>query len=124
MATQDNYAHAKFGIDEIYIHEGFPNSWLEKIHQRAAFCLDAENNIVQKLVTHDMILIFYKQVPTASKIYQFLKFLDQDVNKKSFIKSNTLCNEEEMEEVFSAIKSKKYVLVTHRMLLKDTFCLG
>src|ERR1700719_3015798 len=116
MSPQDNYAHAKFGIDEIYIHEGFTHGLLEKLHHRALFSLDAEDNIVQKYASHDMILIFHKRVPNQSLIYRFLKFLDQDVGKESFIKSNTLLNE---EELFSTIKSKKFVLVTHRILLKE-----
>ena len=80
------------------------------------FSLDGEDNIVQKYASHDMILIFYSQVPSQSLIYRFLKFFNQDVDKENFIKSNTLLNE---EELFSAIKSKKFVLVTHRMLLKE-----
>ena len=63
MSSQDNYALAKFGIDEIYIHEGFTYSLLEKLHQRAVFSLDAEDNIVQKYASHDMILIFHKRAP-------------------------------------------------------------
>jgi hypothetical protein len=118
MTSQDNYAHAKFGIDEIYIHEGFTYSLLEKLHQRAVFSLDAEDNIVQKYTSHDMILIFHKQVPSQSLIYRFLKFVNQDVDKENFIKSNTLLNE---EELFSTIKSKKFVLVTHRILLKEIY---
>jgi hypothetical protein len=118
MSSQDNYAHAQFGIDEIYIHEGFNYSLLEKLHQRAVFSLDAEDNIVQKYASHDMILIFHKQVPSQSLIYRFLKFFDQNVDKENFIKSNTLLNE---EELFSTIKSKKFVLVTHRILLKKTY---
>ncbi len=116
--SQDNYAHAKFGIDEIYIHEGVTYGLLNKLHQRAVFSLDAEDNIVQKYVTHDMILIFYKQVPSQSLIYRFLKFLNQDVDKENFIKSNTLLNE---EELFSTIKSKEFVLITHRILLQETY---
>lgn len=118
MSFQDNYAHAKFGIDEIYIHEGFASNLLEKLHQRAVFCLDAEDSIVQKYVSHDMILVFNKQVPSPSLIYRFLKFLDQDAGKKSFIESNTLLNE---EELFPTIKLKKFVLITHRILLKQTY---
>lgn len=117
--TENNYAHAKFGIDEIYFHEGLTNCLLEKLYQRALFSLDAEDNIIQKFVSHDIILIFNKQIPTPSLIYRFLKFLDQDVKKENFIKSNTLLNE---DELFSAIKSKKFILVTHRILLKETYC--
>lgn len=117
MSSQDNYAHAKFGIDEIYFHEGFPYSLLEKLYQRAIFSLDAEDNVIQKFALHDMILIFHNQVPNHSLIYRFLKFLDQDVDKESFIKSNTLLNE---EELFLAVKSKKFVLITHKILVKET----
>jgi len=118
MSSQDNYAHAKFGIDEIYIHEGLSPSLLEKLHRRAMFSLDADDPIIQKYVSNDMILIFHNQTPTHSLIYRFLKFLDQDKNREHFIKSNTLINE---EELFSAIKSKDYVLVTHRTLVKETY---
>jgi hypothetical protein len=118
MSSQDNYAHAKFSIDEIYIHEGFPYSLLEKLHQRAVFSLDAEDNIVQKYTSHDMILIFHNRVPSQNLIYRFLKFLDQDADKENYIKSNTILNE---EELFSTIKTKKFVLVTYRILLKETY---
>lgn len=118
MSPQDNYVHAKFGIDEIYIHEGFTCGLLEKLHQRAVFSLDAEDNIVQKYTSHDMILIFHNRVPSQSLIYRFLQFLDQKADKESFIKSNTLLNE---EELFSTIKSKKFILVTHRILLKEIY---
>lgn len=118
MSSQDNYAHAKFGIDEIYIHEGLSNQLLEKLYQRAVFCLDAEDPIIQKYVSHDMVLIFHNLNPTQSLTYRFLKFLDQDKNREYFIKSNTLINE---EELFSAVKSKNFVLVTHRNLVKKTY---
>lgn len=118
MSSQDHYVVAKFGIDEIYIHEGLTHSLLEKLHQRAVFSLDAEDNIVRKYVSLDMVLIFRNPAPTTSLIYQFLKFLHQDVNRENFIKANTLINE---EELFSAIKSKNFVLVTHRNLVKETY---
>ena len=118
MSSQDNYAHAKFGIDEIYIHEELSYSLLGKLHQRAVFSLDAEDPIIQKYVSHDIVLIFRRLVPSQSLIYRFLKFLDQDKNRENFIKSNTLINE---EELFSAIKSKNFVLVTHRNLVKETY---
>jgi hypothetical protein len=118
MSLPDNYAHAKFGIDEIYIHEGFTDYLLEKLHQRAVLSLDAEDNIVQKYASNDMILVFHKQAPTESLIYRFLKFLDQYIDRENFIKSHTLLNE---EELFSTIKSKNFVLVTHRILLKETY---
>lgn len=118
MSSQDNYALAKFGIDEIYIHEGLTYSLLEKLHQRAILILDADDKIVLKHASHDMILIFHKRVSTQSLIYQFLKFFDEHTDKENFIKSNTLLNE---EELFSTIKSKKFVLITHRFLLKETY---
>lgn len=119
MSFQDNYALEKFGIDEIYIHDGLTYNLLEKLHQRAVLSLDAEDHIVQKYVSRDIVFIFRKVTPTSGLIYRFLKFLDQDKNKENFIKSNTLINE---EELFSAIKSKNFVLVTHRKLVKETYC--
>ena len=118
MSFYDNYALAKFGIDEIYVHKGLSDNLLEKLYQRAVFCLDAEESVIQKYVSHDIVLIFYNQVPSQGVIYRFLKFLDQDRNKEDFIKSNTLINE---DELFSAIKSKKFVLVTHKTLVKETY---
>lgn len=110
--------HIKFGIDEIYIHEGFTYGLLEKLYQRSAFSLDAEEAIVQKYVSHDMILIFHNKVVSQGLIYQFLKSLHQEPSKEDFIKSHTLLNE---EELFATIKTKKFVLVTHRILLKETY---
>jgi len=110
MSFQDNYVLAKFGIDEIYIHEGLNDNLLQKLHQRAVLSLDAEDSIVQKYVSYDMVLIFHKITPTSGLIYRFLKFLDQDKNRENFIKSNTLINE---GELFPAIKSKNFVLVTN-----------
>jgi hypothetical protein len=118
MSSQDNYVHSKFGIDEIYIHQGFTSNLLEKLHRRAVFSLDAEDNVVQKHVSHDMILIFHKQVSNQSLIYRFLSFLHQYADKENFIKSNTLLNE---DELFLSLKSKKFVLVTHKILLKETY---
>jgi len=114
--SQDSYALAKFGIDEIYIREGFSPGLLDKLHQRAVLSLDAEDNIAAKYTSHDMVLIFYKEVPNHSLLYRFLKFLSQDVKKDSFIESHTLLDE---EELFPAIKSKKFVLITHRVLGKE-----
>ncbi len=109
---------AKFGIDEIYIHDGLSSNLLEKLHQRAAFSLDAEDNIIQKHVSHDMVFIFHKKVPSPSMIYRFLESLDQDADKENFIKSNILLNE---EEFFLAVKSAQFVLVTHRTLIKEIY---
>lgn len=114
--SQDNDAYAKFGIDEIYIQKSFPQSLLEKLHQRALFTLDAESLVVRKYASHDMVLIFHKQVPSQSLIYRFLEFLDQDPKKADFIKFNTLLNE---EELFSTTKSKKFALVTNRIIPKE-----
>ena len=118
MSSQENYPHAKFGIDEIYFHKGLEYSLLEKLYQRAVFSLDNEDNFIQKHVSHDMILIFHKKVSSPNLIYGFLKCLDQKADKASFIKSNTLFNE---EELFSTIKSKKFILVTPKILLKETY---
>ena len=100
------------------MHEGFSHDLLEKLHQRAMLSLDAQDNIIQKYVSLDIIFIFNSQSPSAGLIYRFLKFLDQDKNKENFIQSNTLINE---EELFSAIKSKNFVLVTPRKLIKETY---
>jgi hypothetical protein len=116
MSFQENYALAKFGIDEIYIIKDLSPNLLEKLYQRATLSLDAEDPIVLRHVSHDMVLIFYKRVPSQSFIYRFLQFVDQLKEKDDFIKSNTLINE---EELFSAIKLKNYVLVTHRILVKE-----
>jgi hypothetical protein len=118
MSFQNNYILKKFGIDEIYIHKGLSYDLLEKLNQRSVFTLDAEDPLVQKYASHDMILIFYKQAPGSSLIRRFLKFLDQDENKQNFIKSNTLINE---QELYSAIKSKKFGLITHRTLVKEIY---
>lgn len=118
MSFQENsYALAKFGIDEIYIHDGLPPILLEKLHQRAVLSLDSEDNIVLKYAAHDMILVFRNSVPTPSLIYRFLKFLHEFPGKDDFIESNTLINE---DELFAAIKSKEFVLVTPKILLKNT----
>lgn len=115
---QDNYIQAKFGVDEVYIHENLSYSLLEKLHRRALFSLDADDPIIQKCASHDMVLIFHKQAPTPSLIYRFLKTLYQDEKREEFIKSNTLINE---EELFEAIKLQKFVLVTPRTLAKEIY---
>ena len=117
--SQDSYALAKFGIDEIYIREGFTPGLLNKLQQRAALTLDAEDNIVAKYTSHDMVLIFYKEVPNHSLLYRFLKFLSEDSKKESFIESHTLDDE---EDLFPAIKLKKFVVITHRVLAKEIHC--
>ncbi len=118
MSFQENYAHAKFGIDEVYFHEGLPYSLLEKLYQRAVFSLDADDSMIQKYASHDMVLIFHKLNPNRSLIYRFLEFLDKDENRQDYIESNRLINE---EELFLAIKSKKFILVTHSTLVKTTY---
>jgi hypothetical protein len=118
MTFQENYIHTKFGIDEIYIHDGLSDNLLEKLYQRAVLSLDAEDPIIQKYASHDILLIFHKLAPSQSLIYRFLKFLDQDKNKDDYIQSNLLINE---EELFSAIKSKKFILITPRTLVKETY---
>ena len=116
----ENHFHTKFGIQEIYFHKGFPYDLLEKLHYRAVYALDAEDKIAKRYITYDMILIFQKQVPTHSQIYRFIESLDKFANKQDFIDANTLLNE---DELLSAIKSKNFVLVTHRILLKQTHSL-
>ncbi len=118
MSSQDNYAHAKFGVDEVYVHEGFTYDLLEKLQQRALLSLDAEDKIVLKHASHDIVLVFYNRVPNQSLIYRFLAFFDQDTDKENFIKSNTLLNE---EELFSTIKARKFVLITRKILLKKAY---
>jgi len=105
--------HTKFGIDEIYIHKGLDQNLLNKLTQRAEKTLDASDTIIKKHASADMILIFYKKIPTQNLIYRFLEFLDQNPNKDSFLKDNTLLNE---EELFAAIKLKNFVLITPKVL--------
>lgn len=112
---QDNTL-AKFGIDEIYIYKNLSYDLLEKLNQRALFTLDGEDSLVQKLLTHDMLLIFNKSAPTNSLIYRFLTSLDRDIHKNSFIESNLLDSEEELLSIY---KQKKFVLLTHRNLPKN-----
>lgn len=115
---QEDYVHSQFGIDEIYFHAGFELNLLQKLQQRALLSLDGEDNIALKYASHDMILIFHKQVPSIGLIYRFLKFLSNYKERENFIQSNTLFNE---EELFLAIKSKDFGLVTQRTLLKETY---
>lgn len=117
MLFQDNYTQARFGIEEIYFHENLQYDLLEKLYQRAQLCLDAQDPVIQKSVTHDMILIFRNLEPSPSIIYRFLKHLNQDKNRDHFIELNTLINE---EDLFSAVKTKTFVLVTHRHLVNNT----
>ncbi len=117
MTLQENYVLTQFGIDEVYIHEGFGSELLEKLQRRAVLSLDADETIVKNHVTYDMILIFYKRVPKRNLIYRFLQFLDRSADKEDFIKSNTLINE---EELLSAVQSKNFILVTSEILMKET----
>ncbi len=117
MSFQDNYIIAKFDIAEVFIHEGFTQNLLEKLYQRAVFSLDGEDNVIHKYATHDIILIFNNQLPSPSRIYQFLKFLDQYVKKNSFIQNN-LCEE---KELFPSILLKNFILLTPKILLKAVY---
>lgn len=114
----ENYLLEKFGISEIYFHKNFTHNLLEKLFRSSEYTLDGEDNIVLKFASHDIIFIFNKQAPSNSIIYRFLKALDQDKNKDNFIESNTLLNE---DELFSAVKSKTFVLVTPKVLVKETY---
>lgn len=114
----ENYLLEKFGISEIYFHKGFTSNLLEKLFRQSEYSLDGEDNIALKYASHDIIFIFNKQVQSSSIIYRFLKALDQDKNRESFIESNTLINE---DELFLAIKSKSFVLVTSKVLVKETY---
>lgn len=116
MNFQENDAHLQFGIDEIYFHDSLHYDLLEKLYQRAIVTLDGEDNIVLKHASHDMILVFHTKSPNHNLIYRFLKFLDQLKDRENYITSNTLFNE---EELFSAIKSKKFALITPRLLIKE-----
>jgi ribosomal protein L16 Arg81 hydroxylase len=116
MSLQENDILSRFGIDEIYFYNGFSANLLEKLHQRAVLSLDASDAIVLNHVFHDMILIFHKKVPSQNLLYRFLKFLHLYADKENFIKSNTLLN---ADELFSAIKSKNYALITHRTLTHE-----
>lgn len=117
--SDESYAQAKFGIDEVYLHEGLSHDLLQKLYQRAEYSLDGDDNIVKTHAGLDMILVFHKQVPSESMIRRFVKFLDQDPKKKEFIKSNTLLN---VDELFAAIKDQSFVLVTPKSLVKATHC--
>jgi hypothetical protein len=116
MYSQQNYLLDKFGIDEIYFSKKMSDAFLQKFYHRALLCMDGEDNIVLKYASHDMILVFYKNAPTPSLIYRFLKFFDQYHAKEDFIESNTLLDE---EELFSTVKTKNFVLLTSKVLLKE-----
>lgn len=119
MSFHEHYAQSKFGIDEVYIHDGLAIDLLNKLYQRAEFTLDGDDNIIKTHVGYDMVLVFNKQVPSDSMIRRFVKLVDQDPQKAEFLRSNTLLN---VDELFSAIKSKTFVLVTHRTLVKENHC--
>ncbi len=110
-----DYEHTQFGIDEIYFHKGLDYNLLKKLQQRAGITLDSTDNIILKYAAYDIILIFYNRLPSQSLIYKFLKFLHQNPRKETYVTSHTLLNEEEM---FGAIKSKTFALVTHRDISK------
>lgn len=114
----ENYLLEKFGISEIYFHKEFTSTLLEKLFRQSEYTLDGEDNIALKYATNDIVFIFHHQVQSSSIIYRFLKALDLDKNRESFIESNTLLNE---NELLAALKSKSFVLVTHRVLVKETY---
>lgn len=116
MSFDNPCLHNKFGIDEIYIHDGFENSLREKLHQRALLCLDGEDNVVLKYASHDMILIYRNHMPNQSLIYRFLKTLDQYTDRDNYIGLNTLVNE---DELFQAVKSTNFVFVTPSSVIKE-----
>lgn len=118
MSYPQHYLLAKFGIDEIYFLKSLPYDLLEKLHRWASLSLDAENPIILKHVSQDMVLIFHKQIPSQSLIYRFVEQLDKDKSKQEFIQSNTLINQ---DELLAAIKSQKYVLITPKTLIKTTY---
>lgn len=114
MLTQDTYkeAHLQFGIDEVYIHAGLDFNILKKLQQRAEFTFDTNDTIVQKNVGCDMVFIFHKRMPSKNFIYRFLEFLKNHPSQElDFKRLYTLLNE---EELFEAIKTKKFVLVSYR----------
>lgn len=114
----ENYLLEKFGISEIYFHPDFADNLLEKLFRQSEYTLDGEDNIALKYASHDIIFIFNKQVQSSSIIYRFLKALDQDKKRDNFIESNTLLNE---NELLAALKLKNYVLVTRKVLVKETY---
>lgn len=95
--------HEAYGIDEIYFHPHLDSSLLKKLELRAQFTID-------RLGPADIILIYYKKSPDPFSIKRFIKLVQND---REYIESNTLLNE---EELFEAIKSKNYVLITSRDL--------
>jgi len=118
MKLYSDDPHTKFGIDEVYIHKNFELNLLDKLQQRATLSFDPEEVVVKNNVSHDMILIFHKRVPSKSMIYRFLEFLNQYSDKEDYIKSNALDNE---DELFEAIKVKKFFLISHRILSKEVY---
>jgi len=110
--------HTKFGIDEIYFLMTCTDSLLEKLYQRAFLSLDGEDKIVSRHLSHTIILISRKELPKQTLLYRFIEHLDKDVFKENYIKENTLLNE---EELFSAIKSKKFILMTHKNISKKMY---
>ena len=102
-------AHTQFGIDEIYIHNGLDYNLLRKLYQRAEMTLDSTDSVISKYAPNDMVLIFHKRVTTPSYVYKFLKFLHQSPVREKYLEAHTLLNE---EELFEAIKSKIFALVT------------
>lgn len=103
--------HTQFGIDEIYFHMRLDFNLLEKLSRRAELTLDGSDPVVLQTVDFDIVLIFYRRVPSPSVIYRFLRMLQNSPERQNYIESNSLIN---ADELFEAIKLKQYALVTHR----------
>lgn len=116
MFSGDSYSddHERFGIDEVYIHKKLELSLLKKLQQRAERTLDSSDTIIKKNLPYDMIAMSRKGVPNQNMMYRFLEFLKSNPQKeRDFQKYHTLLNE---EELFDAIKSEKFLLLTTRDL--------
>lgn len=112
MSSTTTYqdAHVAYGIDEVYLQNPFDLNLLKKLQRRAEITLDGSDPVVLKNVKYDLILVFHKKVQTRNMIYKYLKFLqDNPAKDADFYKSHLLLNE---DELFEAIKLKKFVLVT------------
>lgn|SRR5690606_6726557 len=110
--------HTQFGIDEVYLHSGFPQLLLGKLQQCAALCLDAEDTIVHNNVSGDMVLVFRKRVQSKNMLYRYLEFINRYPDRERYLEENTLINEDELLE---AVKTKTFVLVTSKILPKEFY---